>query len=150
MKKLFIIALVAMLLVVGCTPKGQESEDANPDNIITQYAEAIAEKDASTIVQLYGGGYEFMERFSDEEHRDDKEKVVANYMKLIPDKISFNEIQNKNVISEDEIEYEITFKNQDGSIFEVRDADTKFSVFSYIVKEIDGKFKVMNVPPYQP
>jgi len=150
MKKLFIIALVAMLLVVGCTPKGQESEDANPDNIITQYAEAIAEKDASTIVQLYGGGYEFMERFSDEEHRDDKEKVVANYMKLIPDKISFNEIQNKNVISEDEIEYEITFKNQDGSIFEVRDADTKYSVFSYTAKEIDGKFKVMNVPPYQP
>ena len=150
MKKILIILLTVLLFTVGCTSTIQSSKESNPDEIIIQYAEAISNKDAKTIVLLYGGDYEFMEIFSEEQYRNDKEKVVENYLKVIPEKIYFNEIQNKNEVSKDEFEYEITFKNENGTVFEVGDSETRNGVFKYTVRKIDGKFKVMDVPPYQP
>lgn len=149
MKKVVTIILIIMLVLIGCT-NNQKSEEVDPDEVMTQYAEAIANKDSQTIVQLYGGDYEFMKNFSLEDERDDKEKVVENYLKVIPEKIFFDEIINKEKISDEEVEYEITYKTEDGSTFEVRDAETGSGIFKYTVKKIDGQYKVMNPPPYQP
>ncbi|QUH26211.1 hypothetical protein HZR23_11055 [Serpentinicella alkaliphila] len=149
MKKLLIILLTVLLFAIGCTST-QTKNVLNPDEIITQYAEAISNKDAKTIVLLYGGDYEFMEIFSEEQYRNDKEKVVENYLKVIPEKIYFNEIQSKNEVGKDEFEYEVTFKTENGSIFEVGDSETRNGVFKYIVRKVDGQYKVMDVPPYQP
>ncbi|MNE96933.1 hypothetical protein D3C80_1952130 [compost metagenome] len=66
------------------------------------------------------------------------------------EKIYLDSIVSKEVVNDDEIVYTITFKREDGSQFDVGDKETRNSKFKYTVKKIDGRFKVMDPPPYQP
>lgn len=102
------------------------------------------------MVKLYGGDYDWLQMFAPESDRQDKEKIFESYIQsVMPEKISFNEIKDKKEISADEFIFVITFKDEDGTLFEVRTEDSRKTEFTYTVKRADGVFKVMEPPPYQ-
>ncbi|MEK4405719.1 hypothetical protein MKZ26_15310 [Sporosarcina sp. FSL K6-6792] len=43
----------------------------------------------------------------------------------------------------------ITLKLEDGTLFHTREFDTITEKFTYTVKRVDGKLKMMELPPYQ-
>jgi hypothetical protein len=145
--KKFVSFVIFILLSLGCSNPVITSED--PDEIIKEYTGAITNHAYDTLVDLYGGDYEWMSGFSPESERSDKKKIFENYLKVIPEKIYLNEIISKEVISNQEVIYTVTFRRADGSLFDVGDTQNRNSKFRYTVKKIGSHFKVMDPPPYQ-
>lgn len=128
-----------------------EFEMGAPDEVIRQFAQAIGDRDAERLVEMYGGDYEWLTMFSPESERRNKEKVFENYLKVLgEEKLFFNTFVSGEKISEDEYVYVITFRYEDGQLFSVNTVESSQTEFSYTVKKIDGEFKVMEPPPYQP
>ncbi len=86
---------------------------------------------------------------SPEVERTNKEKIFGNYLKVIPEKIYLNEIITTEIVSEEEVIYTITYKKEDGSLFDVGDTQNRTSEFQYRLKKINGQYKVIDFPPYQ-
>lgn len=152
MKKFIFACLIGILVVAGCTNDIKRSEPAlgGPEDVLKQYVNAITDRDYATMVELYGGDYDWLQMFAPESDRQDKEKIFENYIQnVMPEKISLNEIKEKKEISEDEFAFVITFKDEDGALYEVRTVDSSNTEFTYTVKRVDGVFKVMEPPPYQ-
>ena len=122
--------------------------DENPQDILEQYILAIANQDAEKLVEFYGGSYEGFINLSPETDPNDKQKLFEQYLKLIP-KISLNEMLDQSEGSKDEYQFVITFKQEDGTLFQTRELDTITNEFTYTVTRVDGKLKVMEHPPYQ-
>ncbi|MFX3634572.1 MAG: hypothetical protein ACE3L7_15885 [Candidatus Pristimantibacillus sp.] len=148
MKKLFLFSLICMVFA-GCSSNNTKDYD-DSEVVLEQYIQAITDHDSNELVRLYGGSYDWLVQFSPEENKDNKQKLIENYLKTIPQNLQLNEIVEKKEVSKDEYVYVITFKQEDGNLFEVREADLKKSEFTYTVKKIDQQFKIMEVPPYQP
>lgn len=119
------------------------------ENTIIKYGAAIADRDTKTLAELYGGSYDWLEMFAPETDRTNKEKIFEAYLQIIPDLYKYNEYIKKTKVSDDEYIFVITFKREDGSLFDVGDTESRHSTFTYTVKKIDGQFKVMEPPPYQ-
>lgn len=152
MKKFIFACLIGILVVAGCTNDKKRSEPTlgGPEDVLKQYVNAITDRDYATMVELYGGDYDWLQMFAPESDRQNKEKIFESYIQsVMPEKISFNEIKDKKEISEDEFVFVITFKDEDGTLFEVRTEDSSKTEFTYTVKRVDGVFKVMEPPPYQ-
>lgn len=152
MKKFIFACLIGILVVAGCTNdiKRSEPDLGGPEDVLKQYVNAITDRDYATMVELYGGDYDWLQMFAPESDRQDKEKIFESYIQsVMPEKISFNEIKDKKEISEDEFVFVITFKDEDGTLFEVRTEESSKTEFTYTVKKVDGVFKVMEPPPYQ-
>lgn len=153
MKKMLLIMLIMITFLIGCSNQNEEvTVKDEAEEVINRYITAITNRDYSTLVELYGGDYDWLSNFTpDPEETNDKQKVFENYLTtVLPEKILLDSIVNKEVISDNEVVYSLTFKKEDGSQFEVRTADTRNTEFKYKVQKIDDKFKVMDPPPYQP
>lgn len=137
------------MVIAGCASSDTE-DDVDAEVVLKQYIQAIADHDSNELVRLYGGSYDWLVQFSPEENKDNKQKLIENYLITIPQNLQLNEIVEKKEVSKDEYMYVITFKKEDGTLFEVREADLKRSEFTYTIKKIDQQFKVMEVPPYEP
>lgn len=158
---LTVLLLMILLVGTGCNagnvdtpeqvhdPMGKQEEVA--DDVIIRYAAAIRDRDAKELVKLYGGDYDWLSGFSEEGVRDDKEQVFKNYLNaVLPVSIELSEIVEKEVISDQAYRYTLTFKNADGTQFEVREAENSNHLFQYTVQMMDDQYKVMEPPPYQP
>jgi hypothetical protein len=166
MKKILFICLICAFFVVGCSNNNEANSDKssqpanppvesangisdeNPQDTLEQYIQAIANQDAVKLVELYGGSYQGLINLSSETDPDDKQKLFEQYLKLIP-KISLNEILEHSEGSKDEYKFVITFKQEDGTLFQTRELDTITNKFTYTVKRVAGKLKIMELPPYQ-
>lgn len=154
MKKIIFACVICAFFLVGCS----SNNEANPDKIspdenlqhtLEQYMRAIANKDAETLVELYGGSYQGLMNLSPETDPDDEQELFNQYLELIPD-ISLKEIVDQTEVSKDECKFVITLKHEDGTLFQTQEFDTITDKFTYTVKRVDGRLKVMEVPPYQP
>lgn len=119
-----------------------------PQDTLEQYMQAIANQDAAKLVELYGGSYQGLINLFPETDTNDKLKLIDQYLKLLP-RISLNEILEQTVVSKDEYIFVITLKLEDGTLFHTREFDTITEKFTYTVKRVDGKLKMMELPPYQ-
>lgn len=125
---------------------GESNE--NPRDTLAQYIQAVAERNAVKFVELYGGGYQGLRNLFPETAPDDKQKLVEQYLKLMT-KISLKEIISKSEESKDEYKFVITLQQEDGTLFQTREFDKIINKFSYTVKRVDDKLKIMELPPYQ-
>ena len=126
------------------------------EQTLLQYTNAMADQDAAVLFELYGGSYEWMGSFFGgflpELDLEDKKSLFESYVvqRIVP-RISLNEILEQKEVNKEEYTFEVNFLNEDGSAFVTREVDAiKDKEFTYTVKKIDGKFKVMELPPYQP
>lgn len=130
--------------------EGSKNEVAadNPQDTLEQYMQAIANQDATKLVELYGGSYQGLMNLFPETDPNDKMKLFEQYLKLLP-KISLNKIIEQTEVSENESKFVITLKHEDGTLFQTREFDTITEKFTYTVKRVNGKLKLMELPPYQ-
>ncbi|WP_438349515.1 hypothetical protein ACP8HI_02175 [Paenibacillus sp. FA6] len=159
MRKLLFTSLIWLMLVVvvGCSNNTQEySGKVEAEVTLRQYTDAIADQDAGALFELYGGSYEwigsFLGGFLPELDLEDKKNLFEAYVVqgLVP-RISLNEMLEQKEVNKEEYIFEVNYLNEDGSAFVTREVDTiKDKEFTYTVKKVDGKFKVMELPPYQP
>jgi len=142
MKKSLIIILV-LLFLVGC--RGiQKQEISDPELVLTNYIIAMENKDTDIILEHYGGNYEIL----DEIDPKNRNNALKDYLTSIP-ALHLNKIIEKKEISVNEYEFVVNFAISTGEIFETKNTTSTNSTFKYPVKKIDGKFKVMELPPYQ-
>jgi len=130
--------------------EGSNNENAieNPQDTLEQYIQGIANQDAAKLVELYGGSYQGLINLFPETDPNDKQKLFDQYLKLLP-KISLKEILDQTEVSKDEYKFVITLKQEDGTLFHTREFDTITDKFTYTAKRVDGKLKMMELPPYQ-
>jgi hypothetical protein len=120
----------------------------NPQDTLEQYIQAVSNRDAVQLVELYGGSYQGLINLFPKTDPDDKEKLVEQYLKLMP-KITLNEIISQSEGSKDEYKFVITLKQEDGTLFKTREFDTITDKFTFTVKKVDDKLKILQLPPYQ-
>jgi uncharacterized lipoprotein NlpE involved in copper resistance len=160
-KKILFACLICAFLLVGCSNNNEANSDKmsppantnvnadeNPQHTLEQYIQAIANQDAVKLVELYGGSYQGLMNLSPETDPDDEQKLFNQYLKLMPN-ISLKEILDQTEVSKDEYKFVITFEQEDGTLYQTREFDTINDKFTYTVKRVDGKLKVMELPPYQ-
>ena len=158
-KKIIILTLVllALFLTSACgtnanngstTGSGEQISDENPQEILELYIQAIANQDAEKLVELYGGSYQSLMNIFPETDPNDKQKLFEQYLERIS-KISLKEIVEQSEVSKDEFKFVITFKEEDGALFQTREFDIITDKFTYTVTRVSGKLKVMELPPYQ-
>jgi len=130
--------------------EGSNNDNAieNPQDTLEQYIQGIANQDAAKLVELYGGSYQGLINLFPETDPNDKQTLFNQYLKLLP-KISLKEILEQTEVSKDEYKFLITFKHEDGTLFHTREFDTITDKFTYTAKRVDGKLKIMELPPYQ-
>ncbi|WP_194841639.1 hypothetical protein [Sporosarcina obsidiansis] len=130
--------------------KGNKNEVVaeNPQDTLEQYMQAIANQDATKLVELYGGSYQGLMNLFPETDPNDKQKLFEQYLKILP-KISLNEILEQTEVSKNEYKFVITLKHEDGTLFQTREFDVITDEFTYTVKRVDGMLKLMELPPYQ-
>lgn len=154
MKKIIFACVICAFFLVGCS----NNNEANPDNMsldenfqltLEQYMQAIANRDADTLVELYGGSYQGFMNLFPETDPDDEQKLFNQYLELTPN-ISLKEILDQTEVSKDEYKLVITLKHEDGTLFQTQEFDIITDKFTYTVKRVDGRLKVMEAPPYQP
>lgn len=158
LRKVPLVSMIWLLLVlVGCSNNLEGySGKVEAEETLRTYTKAFANQDASVIYELYGGSYEWLESFLrgflPEIDLADKKGIINNYVKQgIMPRISLNEILEQKEVNEDEYVFVVNFINEDGTPFITREADTiRDKEFTYTLKRVDGKFKVMELPPYQP
>lgn len=126
-----------------------DTNSSESEGAILSYTSAIAEKNTDVLVYLYGGSYDWIAMFSPEADREDKYKVFENYLQVIGEPITFGDILEKTEVNKDEFIYVVTFKREDGTLFDVGTTESRTNTFTYTVKRMDGYFKVMEPPPYQ-
>jgi hypothetical protein len=161
MKKILFVCVICAFFLVACSNNNEANSDKmsppvstninteeNPQHMLEQYIQAIADQDAVKLVELYGGSYQGLMNISPETDPDDEQKLFNQYLKLMPN-ISLKEILDQTEVSKDEYIFVITFKQEDGTLFQTREFDTITDKFTYTVKRVDGKLKVMELPPYQ-
>ncbi|MFC5651251.1 hypothetical protein ACFPYJ_19495 [Paenibacillus solisilvae] len=122
--------------------------DENPQDTLKKYIQAVEDRDTVRLVELYGGGYQGLINLFPETDPDDKQKLVEQYLKLMP-KITLKEIISQSEGSKDEYKFVITLKQEDGTLFKTREFDTITDKFTYTVKRVDDKLKIIELPPYQ-
>jgi hypothetical protein len=122
--------------------------DENPQETLEQYIQTIANRDAVKLVELYGGNYLGLVHLFPETDPDDKQKLVDQYLKLIP-KLTIKEIVSQSEGSKDEYKFVITLKQEDGTLFKTTEFDKVTDKFTYTVKRVDDKLKIIELPPYQ-
>jgi hypothetical protein len=107
-------------------------------------------------VDLFGGSYEILQDWNPEIARDDhagllKNGCEVNGLECLP----VRRIVEEDWVSPDEVRFMVEFLNPDGSRFErgqccggsPEDFPTQ-TQFQYGVKQIEGRWKVMDLPPY--
>lgn len=126
----------------------KEVVTVNLQETLEVYMQAIASQDAEALVELYGGSYQGLRNLFPETDLNDKHALVKQYLKLGP-KVSLKEILGRTEVSKDVNTFVVAFKNEDGTRFGVREFDKITNTFTYTVKMVNGKLKVMELPPYQ-
>ncbi|WP_235427314.1 hypothetical protein [Cohnella kolymensis] len=119
-----------------------------PQNTLEQYIQAVTNRDAVKMVELYGGSYKGLSNLFPETDAGDKHKLFEQYLKLMP-KIALKEIISQSEGSKGEYKFVISLKQEDGTLFQTKEFDKITDKFTYTVKRVDDKLKIMELPPYQ-
>ncbi|WP_194841156.1 hypothetical protein [Sporosarcina cascadiensis] len=120
----------------------------NPQETLEIYMQAIASQNAEAIVGLYGGSYQGLRNLFPETDANDNYELIKQYLELGP-KISLETILSRTEVSKGVYTFVVAFKNEDGTRFQTREFDTITATFTYTVKKVNGKLKVMELSPYQ-
>ncbi|GEM_PF-4038450 len=120
----------------------------NPQDILENYMKAIASQNVEAIAGLYGGSYQGISNLFPDTAPGDKRGLLKQYLET-GSKISLETIVSRSEVSKGVYTFVVTFKNEDGTRFQTREFDTITETFTYTVKAVEGKLKVMELPPYQ-
>jgi hypothetical protein len=160
-----LLLLVAFVLV-SCTytnklsPANQQSDDAQIAQLaLVSFLEDLHDGKYEQAAQLYGGSYDTML-----DHNPGIDP--ANHPALIQNACTINGAQCLEVksaildreVSASEYSYQVEFLNSDGTQFVLSpccggnetDSPTQASFIFTVIKDEDGNFLVMDMPPYMP
>lgn len=131
---------LAIVLMTGCTAESVNSDD--PKSVLIHYFELLVKEDYDGMVHLYGGSYERLQGYLPHVDPNDKARLFHDWVHITGGQIvRVHEIISEEEISPGKFKFRIVFERPDGTIF--RDG----LVYDYIVEKMDGKYKVMDVPP---
>jgi hypothetical protein len=135
-----------------------EEDSQAASHLLQFFFNSLWNRDYETSVERYGGSYEILQDWNPELAPDDhagllKNGCEKNGLECLP----LRRIVEENWVSPDEIRFIVEFLNPDGSRLErggccgasLEDSSIQ-TQFEYTVKQIDGRWKVMDLPPYLP
>lgn len=157
MKKLIGVCVMCILLLVGCNNNDASKVNLEKaEEVFTQYIEANLKHDYATVYNLYEGSAEDWAWLAAYAQMEDgsatKEQILENYVKVqvAQQNYSLNEIVEKKAVSEDEFAFTFNLKNEDGSkVNLMSDLNEPYTDIIFTVRNVDGKFKVVDLFPYQ-
>jgi len=160
-----IIGLCLLILLTSCTPKATAlaptslpSTASEAQGILIQFFELLNSKQYADADALYGGNYEQLKIFSSDTNPADHAKLWADACQLAGlqclkvRSATFENLQGDTYV------FQVEFSNSDGNLFIQGPCcgsnETEMppvSQFEYTVtRNTNGKFLVMELPPYVP
>lgn len=140
----YCFSLIALLLIMtGCTEKTEVYPD-DPEAILRSYFESLYDENYDRVVTYYGGTYELLQGYHPQMNGNHHAELFRAYIEITGGQlVKIDSIINvKEILANEEYQYELTFIDKEGNSFR------EGMVYTYGVKKVDGKFKVMDLPPY--
>lgn len=159
------VAYIFCLILCACAGKAQNpvASPELPDRDLARQALAdffnhLHAGQYEKAVHLYGGNYEMM-NWNPEIDPDDHASLMQEACTVSGIRcLAVRSLVFSRQLTPNEFEFHVEFQNKDGSLFvrwpccgERERDDSMQHVFSYrVIKTSDGKFLVMDMPPYAP
>ncbi|NQX66170.1 hypothetical protein HQN90_08540 [Paenibacillus alba] len=141
MKYLSIGLIILSMLTQGCSTRSDPDYGSNPEIALRSYLLGCKNKDIATTMKLYGGDYSILDNWMNEKNH---KKAFAAYLEeSCP---NLNQIKEMKKISDDKYEATVTFKNDDGTPFQVSRSDASWEEFTYNLNKKEGIFKIDELP----
>ncbi|HUF00660.1 MAG TPA: hypothetical protein VMN99_15505 [Anaerolineales bacterium] len=154
------VFLFVMILIAGCTPKPTAivSEADEARTTLVNFLTLLSTKNYTEAVPLYGGDYEALQVFNSE---IDPADHLALWTWVCENRLlQCLEVRSAVLRNQegDTHVFQVEFNNPDGSLFVLGPCcganETEMppvSQFAYtVMKNAEGKFVVVNTPPYVP
>lgn len=162
--QLLLILVCATLLLAGCAPQATPAPtslpptDSEAQEVLIRFFELLNAKQYAEADLLYGGEYEQLQVFNPEADSADHAALwswACENAGLQCLKVRAAALKN---LQGDTYIFQVEFTNTDGSLFVLGPCcgadETEMppvSQFEYrVTRDNDGKFKVMDLPPYVP
>ncbi len=154
-----IILTLLVSLLGGCQPSTARSTGLEQASAALQsYFQSLSEGRYADAVNLYGGSYEGLSGFNPDVSLQEHDRLfelgcTVNGLQCL----KLNEILQSTKLDDDTYQFMVTFTGRDGQVFVLGPCcgadETQMppvSQFTYTVKRVDGRFKVMELPVYVP
>ena len=160
--------LLVFLLLTGCisppanipqvTPTSLRLTASEAHNVLVRFFELLNAKQYAEADLLYGGNYEQLQVFSADVDPSDHATLWSNACELAGLQCLKVRTATFKILQGDMYIFQVEFSNPDGSLFVLgpccgsNETDMPpVSQFAYKVgRNADGKFLVMDLPPYVP
>lgn len=141
--KIYFILISLLFILTGCTEKTEEYPD-DPETLMKAYFNSLYDENYDKVATYYGGTYEELQGYHPQMDNNDHAALFKAYIEItggqlvkIESIININEIRTN-----EEYSFELTFIDKKGNSFR------EGMVYTYSVKKVDGRYKVMELPPY--
>ncbi|GEM_PF-3498848 len=137
-----ILSLVGILVLASCSEPYQVDYD-DPENVLLAYFHYLSNEDYEALVTVYGGSYELLQGYHADVDPNNYAELFRRYIHITGGQaVQIKDILDSKKITDHEYQYTLTFLHLDGTEF------FGGKQYSYTVKRINGKFLVMEIPPY--
>jgi hypothetical protein len=134
------------------------STASEAQEVLIKYFDLLHSKHYAEADNLYGGDYEQLKVFSADVNPSDHAKLWANACELAGLRCLNVHMATLKGQEDDKYVFQVEFKNEGGSLFVLGPCcganETEMppvSQFEYtVIRNAEGKFVVMNLPPYTP
>ena len=166
MKRFYMSCLVfSLLILVSCTiatrsPGIAENTDEQlAQQTLVAFLDNLYKANYNAAAQSYGGTYEIMIEHNPGIDTSDHAALLKNACKINGAQcLGVSKVDLDQKISETEYAFKVQFLNSNGSVF-VRgpccganetDSPSEYTFIFRVIKNTEGKFLVMDMPPYLP
>jgi hypothetical protein len=141
--RFFLAVVTLFMLVAGCAEKAEEYPDT-PEAVLKAYFNSLYDEKYDQAVKYYGGTYEeLQDRYPSIKTNNHAELFKAYVTITTGQVLNINSIlETADIIAGEEYSFKLTFVNKEGKLFR------EGMIHTYIVKKVNGQYKVMDLPPY--
>jgi hypothetical protein len=157
----FVLCLLVVICLASCTPNGTGAPSSNTEeaqNTLVHFFTLLNTEKYAEAAPLYGGSYEQLQVFNPEVDSSDHVALWARACEMSG--LQCLPVHTAMLMHQegDTYVFQVEFSNPDGSLFVLGPCcganETEMppvSQFEYtVMKNAEGKFVVMNLPPYVP
>jgi hypothetical protein len=120
-----------------------DEESDTPKGTLKLYFDALNKEDFDSVTRLYGGSYETLQGYNPNIDANNMIELMKSYCTINGGQIvNIDKIVSEEKKSEEEYIFKLTLKNKDGTPFQ------NGKKYNYTVKNIEGHFTVLDLPPY--
>ncbi len=160
--KIFALIISIVMSISACTAQGtpaNSSEESQAAQALTTFLAELHNGQYAKASEYYGGSYDTMMEQNPMMAGNDHESLLKNACTVNGAVcLAVKSVTLEKMVSANEYEFKVEYQNEDGTLFvqgpccggNETDSPSQSMFFFTVSKNAEGKFMVMDMPPYMP